>query len=268
MPSPSAITDLIERLQIQRDDLGRVTVTRSIHAKDLPGSSALDQLNYAYANYVPPAGSILAGFTPSVLCLGASVKAWGNADAEIVINYRTPDSSTPGSGNAGQIEIGTTLTQSQTNFDAANLALPPDSRQPIQVSYTPPGSSVTRTVPGRAAVLVPRSTLVIERTETSQPGVVSRSYVGKTNSTTWLGEAAGSFLCTSITGRSNDGGATYVVTYTFDFDPVDSFQSVVFWEDPMTRARPALSPSDMSAGNGVTWVTVYGSADFNALGLV
>jgi len=61
---------------------------------------------------------------------------------------------------------------------------------------------------------------------------------------------------------------TYVVTYTFEYDPVNNFESVVFWEDPITRSRPVLTAEDIADGNGIEWVTVYGSADFNDLGLI
>jgi len=269
MPTPTAIANLIENFQIARDDVGRVTVTQSLHAKDLPGATPLEQLSYAFANYVPPFGALLGDFPVVVLCMGASVKAWGTADAEILITYRSPDLTVPRTGNQGQIEIGTTLTASQTDFDAENQALPVGQRQAIEVSYTPPAAgAVTRTAPARAAMLAPRSTLVIERTESAQPGAASRSYVGVTNSQPWNGADANTYLCTSITGRSSDGGITYVVTYTFEYDPVSNFRSVVFWEDPITRTRPVLSAQDIADGNGIAWVTVYGSADFNELGLI
>jgi hypothetical protein len=89
-----------------------------------------------------------------------------------------------------------------------------------------------------------------------------------TNSQTWNGADPNTYLCTSITGRSNDGGVTYVVTYTFEYDPVNFFQSIVFWEDPITRTRPVLTAEDIASSNGVELVTVYQSVDFNALGLI
>lgn len=121
---------------------------------------------------------------------------------------------------------------------------------------SPNGTNVT----GEVSIRVPRSTLVVDRTETtSTPGTISQTYVGKTNSTTWQGGLAGTWLCVNVGFDTADGDATnrFNMTYEFEYNE-NGWDPEAFPIDPQT--------SQPYPGSSGTVVTEYDQVNFSALG--
>jgi hypothetical protein len=190
------------------------------------------------------------------------------ADCRILLHYGIPQPGT--AGGATRIRIGTTLDRGETEFDAANRALPFASRVPIEVVYdsanTTPGANAVYQG-GRVPALFPKSTVIYTRSNSYDPSGESRTYAGKTNSVTWKGLAVGTVLCLEIFGESTDGGATFVTDYALAYDPDDGFMQYLRYIDPLTGKPPKLTAAYVNARNGITDIAVQGSADFNSLGL-
>ncbi len=157
-----------------------------------------------------------------------------------------------------RIDIGTSAHQDETNVDSDGTVM----------EVFKPGSTAPRTLEevqgGVVPIMVPKSTIVYRRRELGSPGEKSKEYVGKTCAGPWsLDDATISqWLCTGITGTSIDGGKTYDVTYTFEFDENQWFVRV-YWIDPDT-GKPR---SDATEGDGWGEFDIYENIDFNGLNL-
>lgn len=156
------------------------------------------------------------------------------------------------------IQVGTTVSQVQSNLDVDG--------NPITVSYTPSGESEV-TVSSLVTKTESRSTIVIERRESSSPGDNSREYTNTVNIAGWRhdpGAQPRTWKCVSIVGRSDDGGDTYLVTYTFEFK-ADMWDFDVVYIDSST-GRPPSNPAP-SASNGIETYQLYEMKNFNSLHL-
>lgn len=135
------------------------------------------------------------------------------------------------------------------------------------------------------SVLRPTTTIRVSRVEVGiNPGVVSRTYIGKVNSATWQGYANGYWLCVGIEGNSDDSGLTWKMDYDFELAiqpylpvvaPASPTPKSTAWNpiakliDP-TTALPKPSPftgAVFIAGRDYVEVDAYDSIDFNALNI-
>ena len=161
-----------------------------------------------------------------------------------------------------EIEVGASCSYQQRNKDKNNAD--------IKVTYTYPtdtdkygtwsGKSDTVVVP--VQVYWPTYVFRHIQKENISPAAKARSYVGRLNSVVFKSGAIGTWMCKSILGRSNDGGANYIVTYEFEYRPA-GWKETVFYIDKFT-GRP---PSNLISGIGVKDVQVYDSVSFAGLGL-
>lgn len=180
---------------------------------------------------------------------------------EIRLRYERRDEQD--SPEYARIDIGTSAHQDETDFrydDAGNK---------IGIKVFKKDSSAPRTAEeeqgGVVPILAPKSTIVYRRRELGSPGAKSKEYGGKVNSGTWSLDTtavAGNWLCTGINGSSVDGGKTYDVVYTFEYDARFWIERA-FWIDPKTgKPNP-----DSAEGDGFLDCTIYESIDFNGLNL-
>ena len=120
--------------------------------------------------------------------------------------------------------------------------------------------------------------------ETRDPTDISREYAGKCNSGGWgrdLFAAAREWLCTAITGISNDGGETWQVDYEFAYSERQKdgastgpgWDEFKYYVDPTTGKPPATVEAinyalDEGVGTG-GWKRIkhYKELDFTALNL-
>ena len=186
----------------------------------------------------------------------------GPTAAVVTIRYRSRAAE---AGQAPLVEVGSSVVQTTTDTDSAGAR--------ITVSYTPTGEAAElKTQGARLSILAPQTTLRFTRTEDARPLAKARTFVGTVNRTAVFDSAAGTWLCTAITGRSVDGprsgggsgggGGVYEVTYEFQYES-QGWQPRATYIDPQTN-RP---PADVADGVGVKAVRIYAEQEFKELGL-
>jgi hypothetical protein len=166
--------------------------------------------------------------------------------------YKPPEPNEFLEGEQDEVEIGSSITQIETKKDATGALM--------IVEYGSPAHQQAVTVNKSA----PQTTISITRRENGSPGVKSRNYVGKVNTSGWAkdpGAQARTWMCTSIVGR-NTGGNVYEVNYQFQYRP-ETWDHTEVYIDPET-GRP---PYDVVDGTGLKTFVIYQTANFNALSL-
>lgn len=245
------------------------------HVKDLsPGS---DQALIAQAmSIVPPRytdGSLFG--IPSVYGTGSTVllkrtfRPFAPFDCFVDLYFGSPIAGTL--LGPVKLEVGTTLQQADTAFDAANQALPWNMRAAISVVYSPtdpgPGAHPQKaggTVPYYAQYPSATFTTTLPNSDYNI-GALSTQYAGTTNSSAWKGEVMNSLLCMSLNGCSDDGEITSVTKFVVNRDIFDLWQPVLRYIDPVSNLPPKLSQAQIAAFNGINQITVQGQEDFNSL---
>lgn len=176
----------------------------------------------------------------------------GPDTATITINYHNPSGS---SSDKPQVKVGSALRSQTTETDLAGNR--------ITVAYSASGNDKDLTTQGsRVSVLRSQTELSFARVESIHPALRAKKYAGTINRTTIFEGVPGTWLCTSISGKSDDGGLTFLTTYLFQYNE-SGWQPIISYTDPKTN-RP---PADLVAGIGIKVVTLYREEDFKNLGL-
>lgn len=181
----------------------------------------------------------------SIFVTAVDARPAGPSGAVVRISYGTPSSQQLPEEPA-QIEVGATLSQT-TTYETI-------SGDPIEVTLGEGEDAPTQIA--RVTKLIPQVTVRYSRLEEASPGDKARLYVGKINETEVFSSSVGTWMCTAIQGRSNDGGATYEVTYDFQYN-ADGWQPRVVYIDPST-GRPHVEAES-------TVAEIYESIDFTDL---
>ena len=164
------------------------------------------------------------------------------------------------------VSIGSTVSQIEANKDVND--------EVFELEYTYPSdyhisdyASETITTGAVIALYAPETLMTVRKhiTGTNYLEVVnySRDYVGKTNMSGWLihpTSPENTWLCTGITGETDDGGLTYLVTYSFHYRE-EGWDSEIVYMDPNT-GKP---PSDVVDDVGIKTYQMYETANFNNL---
>lgn len=208
----------------------------------------------------------------STVLLSRTLTAFPPTDVNFVLNY--------GPRIAGtllgpvKLDIGTTLQQGQTSFDAANLALPWNMRTCIEVTFdelsagAPGLVTETNTQGGSVPFYFQQPSATFTTTlplAEWNVGALSTQYTGKTNSEEWKGEPANSLLMMMIVGSSEDGEITDVVRFQVNRDIYDYWMPYLRYIDPLSSFPPKITPAQLRAFNGIKQITVQASEDFNEL---
>lgn len=164
--------------------------------------------------------------------------------------------------STAQIEVGTSLTQTESNRDAFG--------NEIVLNYTYPANYPIEEKRGKPADpqhgmyqrLVPETTVTFRRTEYQSPLVKSTQYTGKTNLNNFMGLPPGRWLCTGISGQSDDAGLTWKVVYEFQCR-ADGWDEQIVFINPDT-GRP---PEGLILGVGIKTPQRYLQIDFGGLQL-
>lgn len=283
---PTVEYDLEEGIDYDEDP--RTTMPRftlMAHVKDLDQGTTQTLLAQAIA-FLPPRYSpaSLAGI-PSVYGYGSSVllsrrlKPWPPCDVFATLNYGPRIAGTL--EGPVKVEIGTTLLQQQTVWDAANIALPYAMRVPIFVDYDStqpnaapsvwhgPGTGPTIRDGGSVPVYRQHSTARFTTTLVGSDytiGTLSTKYSGYVNSTTWKGEPPGTILMMAVNGVSEDGEITYVTTFDIAYDPFDMWTPYLqFILEQTGQPVAGLTNGQVAGNNGIKPIVVQGSTNFNSL---
>ena len=153
------------------------------------------------------------------------------------------------------VQGGTTQKDVQGNAITVRHVFPSDHEDPEFA-----GRTITQGAD--VELSIPQLVLTETRKERATPANTARAYVGSVNQFAIFGGAARTWLCTRIEGTTNDAGATYEVTYEFQYAE-QTWDAVVVFRDPNTQ-RPVDAPEE---GEGIKTVQVYRVANFAALGL-
>lgn len=197
---------------------------------------------------------------PGIICLSRTARAREGL-CEVIIDYGVPDFilQPPSDVSPPQIEVGATVVEVETNLGIDGLPLTATYSPPLAPGEVGPPIPVTKTTPVRKQI--PSVYFRFRRRETQSPGDKAKRFVGTMNSTVIFDDPPKFWLCTGITGTSNDFGVSYDVTYEF-LRNEDSWDAVVAWFDDNGQI-----PSDVSFANGMARHVIYRSEDFYALNI-
>jgi len=180
------------------------------------------------------------------------------------------------------VEVGATLSQVETNYDRLGNKIEVNYTYPVEYKKPsdPPAGAPHKSSP-TVARLLPEHHMSVRKQEFANPSQKALDYVGHVNSGPWSlhsSATAGTWLCTGITGMSNDGQTTWDVVYIFQYRP-DTWRLLAQFIDPNTGDPPpektaaetaalkAKYPDKYEADNAEIWVELYPISDFNRLGL-
>lgn len=208
----------------------------------------------------------------STVLRSRNITAFPPYDANFTLNYGPPIAGTL--LGPVKLDIGTSLQQGETSFDAANLALPWTMRTCIQVTYdqnsmtAPMTVTETNTQGGSVPFYFQQPTATFTVTlplSDYNVGALSTQYTGTTNSETWKGEDPNTLLMMQIFGSSDDGEITDVVKFTVNRDIYDFWMPFLRYIDPISGKPPKLSATQLQNMNGINQIMVQGQQDFNDL---
>jgi len=247
--------DVIEGSAIFVSDEG-VEIRRIAVISEMTGDAASRMVDAVADPRLPEIGSTHPAYGTATL-REKSGRPLSHTAVEVTMLYRQENEEQSYDPYQSTIEVGTALSQESSTDDyQGNL---------VTVIYN------GKETPATFSKLIPQTTVVARRQETMSPLFKSREYVGKVNSGGWTcvaNTSARSWMCTRITGNSNDGGETFEVTYEFAYRPPTpegdpGWDKTVYYIDPTTGGMP----EDAVPGVGVKTVQIYEAIDFNGLGL-
>jgi len=196
--------------------------------------------------------------------------AVSNDTVRITIRYEQNDflvSGLPGAltPQFNTVDVGATLSQVETSFDRHGNRISVSYTYPADYTEDPSKQEVTETTSKTVQRLFPDHQISVRKQEFVNPAAKALDYVGSVNDGPWSlapSSVAGQWLCTGITGSSNDGRVTWTVLYTFQYRP-DTWSHLVQYIDP----RTGEPPSDLVENVGYKYIELYPIMNFNFLGL-
>ena len=162
-----------------------------------------------------------------------------------------------------KIESGATLSQITTSFDKDNNA--------VVLSYTypaswPPNDKFQNELITQSAEidkLVPERTVTFRLREDIDPASIAETYVGKVNLYGWRGGDNGEWMCTGITGVSDNSGVFFDNAYSFQHR-VGGFNPKMVFHDSST-GKPPPDVDASAQPNAIKTPEMYDEVDFNIL---
>ena len=249
-----------------------IQITTSTLVTELQNTSGTVQLDAAISQVGIGIGTRHPDF-PIYTCIDISAQSAGPNEVEITYTweYRFPEIRYEISGN---------IISEQTNIDADGNVITSSYTYPASYTENPELAGEEFTTSILVDAYVPETVISITRQEYIPPvtGLAliekSKIFTGTVNTGGWLGMAAyaHTWLCTGISGSSQDNGITYSVRYTFAHRRerltrsggvtriIGGWDKEVVFIDPRTDQPPEDATSET--------YNVYPEADFNILGLI
>jgi len=177
-----------------------------------------------------------------------------------------PQDDNPGTGGGttpkkAQINIGSTVQTVQTTNDKDGKEI---ILGPVDV---PQDDGSVKTYPEQTGIVnvqVPQTTIRFSERRPESPGGLAFAFVGKVNSTSFVGIPKGMVLCTRINGVSEDGGKTFKTDYEFQVN-FYKWEAQVIYIDQDTGLPLEGATID---NKGKARVPIYDEIDFNVLNLI
>lgn len=256
--------DLVEGAKLELTAEG-YRAERVFHVAGLTGTSSAKVLAALDNAAIPNRGDAHPDIS-GIQAWHHEARALTDERVEIRVVYHRPTYGSSQPDDESQIIVGTSLQQTLVHEDIYGDL--------IVCEYTPSGSGASVIYqPVKASKLAPRSSITFIRREYESPANKSADYTEKVNEAGWdFDPQAGPYtwLCTGIKGRSTDGGATYMVTYTFLYNgtaPTYNWDALVEYVDPATGKPPGGPIDGLVDGVGRKIVPIYLAANFNDLDL-
>lgn len=241
--------------------LDSYSLTRAFIVSGLTGDRDYMMVAAAAASGVPQLGS-LHPTLPILYLDNQSCSAVGASSVRVLCNYQTREGmritfgATENVSSRSLIEVSANV-QGVTTFvdyrgDLMKVYRTGFDEQQAELTVLRPnrGKSFTLTLP-------------------FDPSDLAELFVGKINNSPWYVDpysTRGQWLCTNISGRSEDNGRTYPTVFSFlkkNLPPTYTWDEAVPWRDPATQ-RPV---PNAEIGNGIAIYQLYEEIDFNQLGL-
>lgn len=176
------------------------------------------------------------------------------------------------------IEVGATVIQTETNKDKDDNIIEVGYIYPKGWRQHPsdiPLPEEQEDWQGKlVSLLTPELTWTKNKLEGSSPESKAITHVGKVNNSDWRGYPVGTWLCTGIVGRSSDGGDTYEVTYSFQYNRDRWTASVVYLKPdgkpPSDYEMNRIFPEQEAfcrANYLLENIEIYDDSNFNSLNL-
>lgn len=153
----------------------------------------------------PDSGTVAAAF--GLIAIGFQTRDKDTERYEVTVTFGLPPAGSnlptePPLAADAQISVETTVVEIETAYDRHG--------QQIFTEHVT-GKRVYQTV----RYFVPSVTITFARREASDPASNAIAYLGKLNSSIVFGDPVRTWMCVHLGGPSDDGGATYLVTYKF-----------------------------------------------------
>jgi hypothetical protein len=253
-------SDIIESTTVQRDANGyaivRVFVLDGVQGN--PTDIAFQALN---TPPVPLHGEPHPTISGHV-CDSALAEALSPSQVRVTCTYKLLSTQViPDERQPAQISIGASVQTKQTSYDVNGKVIT------LKHTFTDTVNGVETTSvkeqTGEVEIQVPQMVVRYSRRETQAPLDKALLFIDTVNSSTFLGDPPGYWLCTRLEGTSSDGGKTWQVEYEFQRDSRNQWKSTVVYIDPDTN-QPVVPDGN---GEDVKTIDVYPPADFNQLSL-
>lgn len=170
--------------------------------------------------------------------------------------------------------VGGGLAGSEPNDDGPGITLSSSSSvQEIDVYYNTNGTSAADqlvtvndgvTQAHRVSGFAVAETFTFSRLESTNPRSRNGSVIGKLNAGLWNDYPVRTVLLSDIEVNSDDGGTSYVVTYTFEQRP--TWDAVLIHDDPFFPGNP-LPLTEAVGLDAIKIEKVLFDADFNQLNI-
>jgi hypothetical protein len=172
-----------------------------------------------------------------------------------------------------QVDVGSQLSQIETTNDIDGNAIETNYEYPSDYGGTDPNAEQLRLrgtgelkQGGTVNVFKPEGSRIYTVRETNDPSIPQMLYEGKVNDATWWFVPAGEWLCTSITGTSDNSGV--LVTVPTHFVNRYEFQRKIGGWDPEVVYSDDLTGEkvpDPVPGLGIKKILEYDEFDFTDL---
>lgn len=227
-------------------------------------------LNALTDSSIPNAGSDLSAVDASLTgCWLRKIEAGTLADGKMDITLTYQQSQ----WGITQIDVGSQLSQIETTNDKDGTAIELTYTYPSDYGGTEPSAEQIRLVNtgevkqgGTVTILRPEGFRVYTVRETVDPAIPQYFYEGKVNDAQWWFRDAGEWMCTSISGTSDNAGVavtvptTFVNRYEFQYRSGGWDPEAVYSDDITGEPVP-----DPVATEGIKTVPEYNSFDFTEL---
>jgi hypothetical protein len=162
-----------------------------------------------------------------------------------------------------KIESNISLSQINTNIDKDGAAIEVSYDYPSDWAANADYAGKTITQGGKVDKFIPETVVTFRIREAIDPATEADTYVGTTNSLAWRSKVAGEWMCTSITGFSDNSGAYFENAYSFQHREGGWNPRVVFNDSNTGKPPPDVESS--SQPDAVALPELYEQTNFNTL---